>query len=128
MSEVKLKLVSGHEYVHGFQTGSCDGCYHFGRKPETCPNSLYDDESCYGGSIWVIDDSEIETDKPKSPWVKIEDAELVDGEWYWCLFDDGSKSCHHFSWRGFLVGARFWDTDDVTHVIHLPKPQPPEVD
>ena len=119
MSDVKLKLVDDKGYV-------CKGCYY--HNTGECPEFYcFEDDK-----IWVIDDSAIETDNPKSPWVKIEDAELVDGDEY--RISDGKsvkfigvyvESFHEFM---VLTTDKFLppvNAEIITHVIHLPKPTPP---
>ncbi len=128
MSDVKLKMVESPLFTTTGLADSCEGCYHFGKEPETCPDFLNNDTSCHGGKIWVIDEQEIKTDKPASPWVKIEDAELVQDECYHCHFADSGEVVALYCDKRrseFFWGSEGWDFDEITHVIHLPKPTPP---
>ncbi len=58
-------------------------------------------------------------------WVKIEDAELVDGEDYWV--DHGEvECCTHLDGEFYSVMFGDWiGVECVYHVIHLPKPTHP---
>ncbi len=135
--------MSESKYKKSPEVNGCDGCVFISGLSTGCKRPSSFIGGCLSGKyIWVIDDSAIETEKPKSPWVEIEDAELIDGEKYhfhtingeidlgrWCeislynfnenTFDDVWVIESIYTNGGFTK-------DRITHVIHLPKPQPPE--
>lgn len=118
MSEIKIKLIDGQK--------DCTNCFFYNGH---CTNYSYDHIECMTqGKVWVIDE-------PQSPWVKIEDAELVDGEQYW-VSEEFDGEVHLSTFRIFDGASAYFglgedkytlEPDEISHVIHLPKPQPPKL-
>ncbi len=138
MSDIKLKF---------YKKLGCDGCFYL--KNSFCTHEIagtkkeHEMECIKNGSIWVIDNSEFETDNSvsslnftekldkllaeqevkNSPWTKIEDANLIVNEWYW-VFVDGRYVCTDvFADHGDFLE---YPIEDITHVILMESPQPPK--
>ncbi len=118
MSDIKLCIQAVKKAM---EDNKFDVTYHQEGTEAVCFEGLTDDLNDLMGS-------EIFNQLTQSPWVKIEDAELVDGERY-DIFDGEYQFVGVYSVdvnsSAFITDLDIIPDNDITHVIHLPKPTPP---